>query len=137
MADPGLRTIIVDHLRATRSHLLVDEIFDANEVDLTFIELHCEAGVPVTVVGDYWQALYEFRQATPKHVRDRLKALGFVKFSVLRSYRFDSSETQAIAGAARGQQVILPTTRAPVVNVVLARFWGQLWEGPAWILPTR
>lgn len=135
LADPELRSVVVDHLRGTRSHLIVDEVFDANDLDLTFIELHCDAGVRVTVVGDFWQALYEFRQATPQAVRTRLNALGFVTFSVRRSYRFDNAVTRDIATAARGHQVTLPTASSPV-EIVIAHFWWQLWSGPAWILPT-
>jgi DNA helicase-2/ATP-dependent DNA helicase PcrA len=135
LADPELRSVVVDHLRDTRSHLIVDEVFDANELDLTFVELHCAAGVPVTVVGDFWQALYEFRRATPKAVRNRVDALGFVTFSVLQSYRFETPATQRVATAARGHPAALPLATSPV-EIVVAQFWWQLWNGPAWILPT-
>lgn len=134
-ADPELRSLIIEYLRATRAHLIVDEVFDANEVDLEFIELHCAAGIDVTLVGDMWQALYEFRDATPSGVQTKIGKLGFTKFTVGRSYRFVTADMQAVAAAARGRSVSLPT--APLdVKVVVAQFWDQLWEGPPWVLPT-
>jgi DNA helicase-2/ATP-dependent DNA helicase PcrA len=134
-ADPELRSLIVEHLRATRMHLIVDEVFDANEVDLEFIELHCEAGIPVTLVGDFWQALYEFRHATPVGVREKIANLDFATFPVGYSYRFESAEMKAVAESARGNPVALRTAGSNV-KVVLAQYWSQLWDGPAWVLPT-
>lgn len=67
--DPQLRVRVASHRRETVSHLIIDEVFDADELDLDLIRLHCEANIPVTVIGDRWQALYEFRNARPELVR--------------------------------------------------------------------
>lgn len=134
MADAELRSILRRHLQLTRSHLLVDEIFDANDEDLELVTLHCEADIPVTVVGDYWQALYEFRTASPSLVRRRLDDLDFRSLPLLESRRFDSEQTRLLALTARGSPAELPSAETEV-DVVLAHWWSQLWRGPAWILP--
>jgi UvrD/REP helicase N-terminal domain len=53
----------------TARALVVDEVFDANRLDLAIVELAMESGLEVTIIGDPWQALYGFRGARPEDVR--------------------------------------------------------------------
>jgi DNA helicase II / ATP-dependent DNA helicase PcrA len=57
-------------LASTMRALIVDEAFDANDLDIAVIEFAIRAGVAVTLVGDPWQALYVFRGARPEAVLD-------------------------------------------------------------------
>lgn len=89
LADAAIRSVVVKYRQRTVAHLLVDEVFDADELDLDLIRLHCEADIPVTVVGDRWQALYEWREAMPDMVSDSLLGdLGFEHTEILHSHRY-------------------------------------------------
>lgn len=71
--------------------------------------VHCEAGIPVTVVCDRWQPPYEFRNARPQEVGERLDHLEVVRLEVLLSHRYTTDEARQLAmrvrgEAARGQQ---------------------------------
>lgn len=136
LRDPELRAAVVEHRRQTVSHFIVDEIFDADLLDVELIAIHCEANVPVTLVGDRWQALYEFRNAQPAQVQQALTSLGFVRFEVLQSHRYNTAEARELARRVRGKPMPPPPSAvADGLNVVLAPAWGDLWEGPPWVLP--
>jgi DNA helicase II / ATP-dependent DNA helicase PcrA len=75
------------HLAETTRALIVDEVFDANELDIRVMELALAAGVEVTLIGDPWQALYGFRGARPDLVAALLSSADVGTFN-LRS-RFD------------------------------------------------
>jgi hypothetical protein len=68
LAAPGVRDVVRTRLAQTARALIVDEIFDANALDLALVRLAADAGLEVTVVGDPWQALYAFRGARPEEV---------------------------------------------------------------------
>jgi DNA helicase II / ATP-dependent DNA helicase PcrA len=72
-----LRQLIADYLRATTRALTVDEIFDANNLDLALILLAGQSGIPTTLIGDPWQALYEFRGAQPELVPQLVGSQGY------------------------------------------------------------
>lgn len=136
LRDPDLRQVIAHHRQATVAHLIVDEVFDADALDLDLVRLHCDADIPVTVIGDRWQALYEFRNAQPKKVRETLDSLDFKVFPVLTSYRFKSAQTRQLGSALRDRRHPIP--RLPDVStadVVIAPWWRQLWAAPTWVLP--
>ena len=64
----SIATYIRERLAATMRALIVDEVFDANDLDIKIIEMAAEAGISITLVGDPWQALYVFRGARPEEV---------------------------------------------------------------------
>ena len=68
LTDSRIATYVRERLGATMRALIVDEVFDANDLDISVIEMAVDAGVAVTLVGDPWQALYVFRGARPEVV---------------------------------------------------------------------
>ncbi|WP_162958815.1 UvrD-helicase domain-containing protein [Nocardia yunnanensis] len=72
LARPDYAARIQERLGQQIRALVVDEVFDANELDIAIIEAAIAAGVAVTLVGDPWQALYLFRGAKPHVVPDLL-----------------------------------------------------------------
>lgn len=128
-SHPGLRDAVSSYLGRSFVHIVVDEAFDMNELDIAVVRLMIEAGVGATIVGDPWQSLYEFRGSRPKLMKT-LVADGFEKHTVLGSHRYRTSEMRELAGLlASGQpfQVqIAGASRRP--DVVLAGRWSPLWE---------
>ena len=131
-----LRANVTDFLQNTIKSLIVDEVFDGNLVDLRIVWLAAAAGVPTTLIGDPWQALYAFRGAQPELVPQLRASLGFSTFPLSESFRFESVEMQSLAGALRaGQSVTIPPGLAPDCDVVLAGEWSRLWAASDDILP--
>jgi DNA helicase-2/ATP-dependent DNA helicase PcrA len=125
---------VSDHVGVSLGHLVVDEVFDANRLDLYLVRLACDAGVQVTLVGDPWQALYGFRGANPELVPALIQEGRFRRLPLSRSFRFASREMQDLAQDLRaGTPVILP--RGGQHEVVLASDWDALWQAPDHVLP--
>lgn len=117
--------------------LIVDEAFDANPLDIAIVGMANEAGVPITLIGDPWQALYEFRGARPDLVSGFSENSGFDEVEVLQSFRFRTAAMQTLANDLRaGNPIYVPPLDAEdVPDVALASQWAYLWDGPPWILP--
>lgn len=126
-----VRQRLADTIRA----LVVDEVFDANDLDITIIEAAVSSGAAVTLVGDPWQALYLFRGAKPHVVPDLLKRTGIRTLPLTRSFRWQTDEQRDLAAGLRaGSGIILPNGPAEM-DVVLALFWKDLWEVGGGVLP--
>jgi len=52
LTDPNLAARVRQRLADTLRALIVDEVFDANDLDIAVIELAINAGIQVTLVGD-------------------------------------------------------------------------------------
>jgi DNA helicase-2/ATP-dependent DNA helicase PcrA len=114
--------------------VIVDEVFDANALDLQIVELACGANIPVTLVGDPWQALYGFRGARPELVPNLLSNWGFDSLPLTHSFRFQTEEMKVLGESLRdGRPVFLDI--GDEYDVVLASRWGHLWEASDAILP--
>lgn len=63
--------------------VLVDEFQDFNKSEVALIDLLAEKS-PILIVGDDDQALYEFKSASPEHIRRRYKdnSSGYAPFSL-------------------------------------------------------
>lgn len=127
-------------LRSTMRALIVDEVFDANDLDIAIIEATIDAGVAVTLVGDPWQALYAFRGARPQVVPELLDRTQVRTLPLTQSFRWRDEAQRDLASALRtGQPVALPTTEPAggleELDVVLALWWKNLWELGAGVLP--
>ena len=140
LADGRCADRVRSRLMATMRALIVDEVFDANDLDIAVIELAVNAGVAVTLVGDPWQALYVFRGARPEAVPDLLLRTGARTLPLTRSFRWQDDIQRDLAGRLRdGKPVTLPSDRHQGadfgVDVVLALFWKPLWEVGSRVLP--
>jgi DNA helicase-2/ATP-dependent DNA helicase PcrA len=132
----ALRPAVEEFLRATMKALIVDEVFDGDWLDLKIVELAAGAGVPSTVIGDPWQALYEFRGARPDLVWDIIRRGSFVPFQVTGSYRFETAEMRHLARELRrGAGISVRPGTAREVEVVLAAEWKLLWTAGDHVLP--
>jgi DNA helicase-2/ATP-dependent DNA helicase PcrA len=129
-----LKEVVADYLASAVRHFVVDEVFDANRLDLALVALCCDADIPVTVVGDPWQALYGFRGAKPDLVPSVIGGWGFTSLPLTHSFRFHSAEMKELGGALRASH---PVTVAAGGDheVALASTWDVLWAGADHILP--
>jgi DNA helicase-2/ATP-dependent DNA helicase PcrA len=129
-----LKEAVTAYLGSTMTELIVDEVFDANGLDLALIALACDGGVAVTVIGDPWQALYGFRGAKPDLVPTLLADWGFEDLPLSKSFRFRTPAMRATSNDLRDSA---PVTLAVGSrhDVVLASTWGALWNGPRHVLP--
>lgn len=128
------RVTICEFLRSCTAQLVVDEVFDANPLDLALVDLACDAAVACTLVGDPWQALYGFRGARPDRVPRLLEARTFETVELSQSFRFESPAMRRLSTALReGRSVAVETGDA--YDVVLAANWDDLWRGPHNVLP--
>lgn len=115
--------------------LVVDEVFDANELDIAIIQACISAGVAVTLVGDPWQALYLFRGAQPHVVPDLLARNGIATLPLTHSFRWQTQEQADLAGDLRnGTGVILPVD-PDAFDVAIALRWKDLWTIGGGVLP--
>ena len=131
-----LRPAVVDYLRTSMKALIVDEVFDGDRLDLAIVHQAAAAGIPSTLIGDPWQALYEFRGARPELVARIIADLSFDTLPVTQSFRFETPEMQRLARALRaGEAVTVPAGAATDVDVVLASWWKPLWAVADNVLP--
>ena len=116
--------------------LIVDEVFDANDLDIAIIEMAVRANISVTLVGDPWQALYVFRGARPQAIPLLLKRQNFCTLPLTQSFRWQHQNQKRLADDLRsGRAVTLPILNHEAdlagLDVVLALRWKSLWEiGP-------
>jgi DNA helicase II / ATP-dependent DNA helicase PcrA len=131
-----LRPAVVEYLRTSMKALIVDEVFDGDRLDLAIVHQAAAAGIPSTLIGDPWQALYEFRGARPELVARIIADLSFETLPVTQSFRFETPAMQQLARALRaGQAVTVPVGGATDVDVVLASWWKPLWAVADNVLP--
>lgn len=140
LETPAVADYVGGRLRSTMRALIVDEVFDANDLDIAIIEAAIDAGVTVTLVGDPWQALYVFRGARPQLVPELLRRAHVRTMPLTQSFRWRDDGQRDLALALRGgQAVVLPTAMPAAgvgdLDVVLALWWKSLWELGAGVLP--
>jgi DNA helicase-2/ATP-dependent DNA helicase PcrA len=118
--------------------VVIDEVYDAANLDLEVAYMAAESGLAVTLIGDPWQALYGWRGAAPDKVE---KLLGvttdrFVAYDQPVSFRFTGVQMPALARALRaGHQATLPAISSTEVDVALGRWWRGLWKAGDNVLP--
>lgn len=137
--DPACAAHVQRRLAATMRALIVDEVFDANDLDIMIIEAAINSGVALTLVGDPWQALYVFRGARPDVVPQLLERTQVRTLPLSRSFRWRSDDQRDLALALReGRGVTLPALNSDGVgelDVVLALWWKHLWDLGPDVLP--
>ena len=138
LEQPAVVERLTNRLAVTTRSLIVDEVFDANELDLQVIELAISAGIAVTLVGDPWQALYLFRGARPEKVHDLLGRARVQTMPLTRSFRWRTREQEELANRLRaGESVTLSSDGDwhERSDVVLGLFWKPLWDVGPEVLP--
>jgi DNA helicase-2/ATP-dependent DNA helicase PcrA len=138
--EPANASYVQSRLAARIRTLIVDEVFDANDLDIAIVEAAINAGVAVTLVGDPWQALYVFRGARPDVVPLLLERTNITTLSLTQSFRWTDDEQRELARRLRaGEPITLPAQDHAQglgdVDVVLALMWKQLWELGGGVLP--
>lgn len=136
LANCELREVIADYLLATTKAVIVDEVFDGNGLDLEIVKVGAEAGIPTTLIGDPWQALYEFRGAEPNLVPGLITVLDFETYPITESFRFATDGMKALANQLRGgAPVQLTAGAAASADVILSSRWRPLWQVSNDVLP--
>lgn len=126
-----LQGAVAEFLTGTISSLIVDEVFDGNILDLRIVRGAAMSGVPTTLIGDPWQALYAFRGAAPDLVPPVVTGLAFTPCPMTESFRFETAATQTLAAALRaGRPVTVPPGAVHDSDVVLSSEWSRLWDYP-------
>ncbi len=140
LLHPACLARVRHRLLTTMRALVVDEVFDANDLDIAIVELALSAGIAVTLVGDPWQALYAFRGARPELVPELLVRTGVRTLPLTTSFRWRSEEQRDLAATLRaGQPATLPVDSTggtdSRIDVVLALTWKQTWAVGHHVLP--
>jgi DNA helicase-2/ATP-dependent DNA helicase PcrA len=131
-----VRTELATFLARSVRSLIIDEIFDANLLDLQVVTLAARAGLAVTLVGDPWQALYGFRGARPEQVPILMDHEGFTRQSLHTSFRFTDEPQRLLTRRLRRKEpAVVDDGDVSQVNVVLARKWDALWDTDPRVLP--
>ncbi|MGV7829387.1 UvrD-helicase domain-containing protein [Mycobacterium kansasii] len=124
-----------DWLAATFREIIIDEVYDAAELDLIIARFGVSAGLGISLVGDPRQALYGWRGATPEKVASLLDE-GFFSYPQSHSFRFAGDQMPQLAADLRaGLPVTLPPIQSRDVDVALARQWRNLWLAGPNVLP--
>lgn len=122
-------------LAATFREIVIDEVYDAAELDLMIAKFGVIAGLGISLVGDPRQALYGWRGATPDKVSSLLDE-GFSAYPQSHSFRFIGEQMPKLAEDLRaGLPVTLPYIDSRDVDVALARQWRNLWSAGPNVLP--
>lgn len=102
-------------LRRQFKYVLIDEFQDTNRLQFRIVKLLKPSGRGLTVVGDDAQAIYSFRAATVKNIRDFPQSFPFPAkiISLTRSYR----STEPILQASNA-----------VMSLAVDAFKKELWS---------
>ncbi|GAA4968866.1 hypothetical protein GCM10023225_09000 [Kineococcus glutinatus] len=134
---PDVKEAIRRRLAQSVKALIVDEVYDANALDLAVIKAAVDAGADVTIIGDPWQALYGFRGARPDLVPALIEETEMVTLPLSQSFRWRSGAQSRIATDLRaGRGVVLPQVENGVgFDVMLSSQWEELWTLGDTVLP--
>lgn len=136
ISDAKGRGIIGNWLRRNFRCVIVDEVFDANHLDIELLRVAADAEIDVIVIGDPWQALYGFRGARPDLIPELVAEKDFKRIELTQSYRFQTKDQLALVRKMRGGNAVeLSSGKPGDCDVVLAHEWGTLWSCSTEILP--
>lgn len=136
LQDPDVRAAIGEELQRTTRAIIVDEVFDGNDVDLGVVRLAADMGLDVALIGDPWQAVYEFRGADPVSTDRQIKEAQFSRVGVETSFRFRTEHMTSLAASLRSRESCLLTAEpSGRCDVVLASEWESLWGCDDVVLP--
>lgn len=137
LARPDCQERVQLRLSQSLRAVIVDEVFDANELDLRLIEMMLAANVDTTLVGDPWQALYVFRGATPAAVPQLLARHNFHRTALTKSFRWRTAAQAELASSLRAGEAVAVEAASELepLDVALSSTWKPLWELSEAILP--
>jgi DNA helicase-2/ATP-dependent DNA helicase PcrA len=129
-AHPALSAAVRSCLGRSYCHLIVDESFDMNALDALVVEHAVNAGLGLTLVGDPWQSLYEFRGASPGRVHDLLDRYAFQTIDMPGARRYLTNEMRTLARCLFDEEPfeVMPAQDGDEFDVVLAHDWNALWD---------
>lgn len=133
-----IRDVSTEWLSTNYRAAIIDEVYDADDLDLYAAYLAAEAGLSITLIGDPWQTLYKWRGAKPEVVNTLLDNTSdqFIAYEQPESFRFVGEQMPLLAANLRaGIGVDLPPIDSSDVDVALARNWTQLWTVGDNVLP--
>ncbi|MCX5203201.1 UvrD-helicase domain-containing protein [Streptomyces sp. NBC_00237] len=134
-AGPARRTLISYFANSVRS-LTVDEVFDANDLDRDIFSLAASASSSLTLVGDPWQALYQFRGARPAAMAAYIGENGFSTHYLNDSFRWGTDRQAWFTRHLRRRvPVTVQSGSTRDADVVLASKWKALWACDPLVLP--
>ena len=134
-ADPARRALISYFENSMRS-LIVDEVFDANDLDREIFSLAASASSFLTLVGDPWQALYQFRGARPAAMAAYISENGFFTHYLDDSFRWGTDRQAWLTQRLRRRLPVTLQAGSPRdADMVLALKWKALWECDPHVLP--
>lgn len=129
-ATLSIRKAVHKWLSLRFRHILADEVFDLNKLDISVLRAAEGAAVGITLVGDPWQSLYQFRGARPDLIDSWAKPPRFATPTLGGSHRYKTRAMRQLA-----QQLVQGeafTVRGPKddrrPDVALAQHWDTLWE---------
>jgi DNA helicase-2/ATP-dependent DNA helicase PcrA len=135
LRDPDLRETVGSLIGARTRAIVVDEIFDGDVVDFAILTAAAEAGVDVSVVGDPWQAVYQFRGANPWRSQEMLLNAGFTEMNIKDSFRFSPAVEPLMDDLRQGRGIALEEATPLDCDIVLATTWDMLWDHAPGIVP--
>lgn len=117
-------------IQSRMCQFIVDEAFDMNALDVRIVQLIADSGVPVLLVGDPWQSLYEFRGATPRRVGELVEGDEWHELRMPGEHRYKTAEMLEMATALFDGDWFtpIPASNGDQFDVVIARDWTALWE---------
>lgn len=74
LADQRCVDLLKRYVSARWTEVMVDECFDGNDEDIILWDLLRSAAQRLTLFGDHWQAIFEFRRSDSKAIRAWAKA---------------------------------------------------------------
>jgi ATP-dependent DNA helicase UvrD/PcrA len=132
----GVEDAITAWFESNFRHIVIDEIYDADGLDLWMTATAGSAGTEITLVGDPWQALYGWRGASPEKVQVVLDRLPFHEYEQPESFRFRGTQMPELSRHLRASEpVTVPRRTSDEVDVALARKWTDLWKVGENVLP--
>ncbi|WP_406841886.1 UvrD-helicase domain-containing protein (plasmid) [Streptomyces sp. AHU1] len=136
LATDEARKALTSYFETTIRSLTVDEVFDANDLDRDIFSLAASGCRSLALVGDPWQALYQFRGARPAAMTKYISENSFATYRLDESFRWGSEKQASLTRQLRRRiPVQLPPGLAQDADVVIAHKWQELWDADPHVLP--
>jgi DNA helicase II / ATP-dependent DNA helicase PcrA len=132
LREDRCRLLLSEYVAARWHEVIVDECFDGNDEDTEVWSLLAAHTQRLTLFGDHWQAIYEFRRSDASAVRAWATSQMAPQREPLRlteSHRHSPAMALLCEQARNGSPIALPTWLEgthPEVDIALGRWWSDL-----------